>query len=1209
MKLHTPLYATFFKEGETWEAIYFQLSDNLAQGALNSHHLAHHTFTADKAESLQQCKDQATALLQQIWPTEPIPDKHAFHCFVVDGSDSMTEESDDALAIHSVPKRIVWVTDQPYVGGATWHIGYLAHYMQQYFGVESLILFTGESNCQSNNILQWYDQHALQYRIMTRTEPFADQGDWLRRQATSFKADAVYIPWLYPIPLQLLEGPWKSFVIFSGATADIMLNDPIVERLDGILGVSEAMRDYVKPQYRHKYATALAGIPIEPFLVNDYAKAGFRARFNLTSDTKVVIWAGRIGDTFCKRSDILKDVMENTLAERQDAFFFICSGYNDHDSDLRSEWEAFAQAHPNVHIEWTLKPWDAPRFMSCADIYLCTSDLEGLSTTTMEAMAAAIPVVTTDAPGQRELIEHGKNGLVVARSNASAVTRALYQMLDMPEEQRRQIGLANRRKCQTSHSVFQDIVHILKASAGISATSKPRNTIKRIAYVVDAPFVGGLHWRLYYQSRHIHDTYGIETLFLFETDDTGISPSCLPWLQQHNVPVRICPKGTPYAQWVRETLNGFSPDVLMIGWIQQFPDALFDGPWKTVTFSEGLDSNYLYQFIGDKVDLILGASDAMKDVVPEKYRTKLDILPTAIPMAHFVYDEESRMKARDRFGLPKDKKVVVWTGRFCDQKRPDILIQVMERILAERDDVYFLVCTPITYDETQRYWEHVKGLPRVVTQYGLMPWDATDYMNCGDVYLSTSDYEGLSIATMEALAAGTPVVTTDATGQREIVTDGVSGVITPLADVDALVQGVYRILDLDPAEHQAYSNAARRRIAEKHDIANYALATLERCERLIRTIKVAIIDTMFVVGGAEWIAAQIVLHSDPDRYEYCVFTCNDESPLANMLQKRGFKVSVSRESLNAPLDQRIATYMHDLQPERVRAWKPDIVFCTTSWHYHEGIRGKYRVVIHGGQEWNPNLDTPDELALFNRIAFVSRGAMDASKKIVDTGKAVFIPNAIDTEAFTPDLATRSAMRKALGIPEAAPVCLWIGRMAPRIKGIPELMQIIEAVSNQRSDVHFLVLGYFGDGELTEEPWSAFIANKPNVHWLATVHPWDAHPFYAASDYYLSTSHTEGLSLTTLQALSSGLIIVTTQSCGQTEIVHNNMNGFVAPVGDVDAFVKQLYTAFDLPDSSAQEIRDLNRSICKSQYDIKSCVSAYTTLFEDVMKEPVPSIVV
>jgi glycosyltransferase involved in cell wall biosynthesis len=55
----------------------------------------------------------------------------------------------------------------------------------------------------------------------------------------------------------------------------------------------------------------------------------------------------------------------------------------------------------------------------------------------IEAMALGIPVVATDVGGTREIVEHGRTGLLVPAGDAAALAEAVLQLLNDPESARR----------------------------------------------------------------------------------------------------------------------------------------------------------------------------------------------------------------------------------------------------------------------------------------------------------------------------------------------------------------------------------------------------------------------------------------------------------------------------------------------------------------------------------------------------------------------------------------------------------------------------------------------------------------------------------------------------------------------------------------------------------------------------------------------------
>ena len=67
-------------------------------------------------------------------------------------------------------------------------------------------------------------------------------------------------------------------------------------------------------------------------------------------------------------------------------------------------------------------------YFQAADAYIQPSRLEGLANATMEAAAVGLPIITTDTCGQREVIQSGVNGWLVAPENPSALLAALQEL-------------------------------------------------------------------------------------------------------------------------------------------------------------------------------------------------------------------------------------------------------------------------------------------------------------------------------------------------------------------------------------------------------------------------------------------------------------------------------------------------------------------------------------------------------------------------------------------------------------------------------------------------------------------------------------------------------------------------------------------------------------------------------------------------------------
>ncbi|HET9818805.1 MAG TPA: glycosyltransferase family 4 protein [Rhodanobacteraceae bacterium] len=97
-------------------------------------------------------------------------------------------------------------------------------------------------------------------------------------------------------------------------------------------------------------------------------------------------------------------------------------------------------------VEWTGHVEDMPALLASADIVVLPSYYrEGLPKSLIEAAACAIPLITTDMPGCRDVVTDGKDGLLLPPRDAGALLAAVVRLLDTPALARR-LGLAAHAK-------------------------------------------------------------------------------------------------------------------------------------------------------------------------------------------------------------------------------------------------------------------------------------------------------------------------------------------------------------------------------------------------------------------------------------------------------------------------------------------------------------------------------------------------------------------------------------------------------------------------------------------------------------------------------------------------------------------------------------------------------------------------------------------
>ena len=120
-------------------------------------------------------------------------------------------------------------------------------------------------------------------------------------------------------------------------------------------------------------------------------------------------------------------------------------GAVDHQNPAAIDEEELAGWVAEGAIEYLGTTTDIRPFIEAATVVVLPSYREGLPRVLLEAAAMGRPLIATDVPGCREVIDSGKNGYLVSVKNAEELASAMDQMLQLSTEQRSAMGLASRQ--------------------------------------------------------------------------------------------------------------------------------------------------------------------------------------------------------------------------------------------------------------------------------------------------------------------------------------------------------------------------------------------------------------------------------------------------------------------------------------------------------------------------------------------------------------------------------------------------------------------------------------------------------------------------------------------------------------------------------------------------------------------------------------------
>lgn len=193
---------------------------------------------------------------------------------------------------------------------------------------------------------------------------------------------------------------------------------------------------------------------------------------------------------------------------------------------------------------------------------------------------------------------------------------------------------------------------------------------------------------------------------------------------------------------------------------------------------------------------------------------RLSVIPNGVPDATPL-DPARAASLRAELGIAPAAPLVAVVGRLVPQKAHDRFLRAAARVLAAAPEARFLVVGDGPLRAEREALSAELGLADAVVFTGLRS-EATDLIALSDLLVFSSVWEGLSIAALEALARGVPVVSTEVDGSAELLGSG-AGVIVAQDD-DALADGIIAAL-ADPAARRRMGAQGRRLHAERFSTA------------------------------------------------------------------------------------------------------------------------------------------------------------------------------------------------------------------------------------------------------------------------------------------------------------------------------------------------------------------------------------------------------
>ncbi len=362
-----------------------------------------------------------------------------------------------------------------------------------------------------------------------------------------------------------------------------------------------------------------------------------------------------------------------------------------------------------------------------------------------------------------------------------------------------------------------------------------------------------------------------------------------------------------------------------------------------------------------------------------------------------------------------------------------------------------------------------------------------------------------------------------------------------------------------------------------------------------------LVTSMGVGGGAETQVARLATELAARDWAVCVVSMLDPVGYVSYLVQRNVEVQSLSMRARMP-DFRAVFRLRSI----IQRFQPDVVHCHM---YHSNILGRITRLFcpipslictahnlretsrRDGPTWHKELLYRITDGLADQTTIICKAGYDRYLRVgaAPRHKLQVIPNGIDMDVFARSELRRTKARNALGI-GAEFVWLAVGRLVIQ-KDYPNLFRALAMM--ERKGVVVLIAG---SGPLEQELRKDCARRGLDscVRFCGTRE--DVLDLYNAADAFVMSSKLEGMPMALLEAASVGLPTVATNVGGNSEVVIDNITGFLVPPAEPSQLAAALQRLMEASPKSRKAMGLAAQQHCRKHYRISAVMDQWLELY-------------
>jgi 1,2-diacylglycerol 3-alpha-glucosyltransferase len=265
-------------------------------------------------------------------------------------------------------------------------------------------------------------------------------------------------------------------------------------------------------------------------------------------------------------------------------------------------------------------------------------------------------------------------------------------------------------------------------------------------------------------------------------------------------------------------------DLMTHAYLPILPDTIGDAALKA----------YLSPFYR-ACDLVIIPSPSMRQILEQHFGlvSPVEVIPNGLDL--MPYRKEIQPVDRSEFGFTTNDVVSIYVGRLSPEKNLSLLLRAFNGVAATYEHVRLLVVGDGPERENLEAQVKLMNIASKVFFTGMIDYkEIPSYLAASDIFVTPSSSETFGLSTVEGMAAGLPALGIDAPGTRDIIEDGVTGLISS----EDLAVFTAKLVLLS-TNHQLRRLMGKRAIesSKQYDIQTTTNVLLQHYQRLAEAAK------------------------------------------------------------------------------------------------------------------------------------------------------------------------------------------------------------------------------------------------------------------------------------------------------------------------------------------------------------------------------------